>query len=173
MPTLLDIQYFDWLIKQIDVPKGKEYDKLFEQMHNIEFVWTVPNDDNRIQEGEELRHEFISAREFGGTLNLHKATFLEVLVALSRRVAFLAGGTPEQWAWKLVKNINLHNDRFADPLDLEYPDQIVDRIHTVIWRNYREDGRGGFFPLKEPIEDQTKIEIWAQMNAYVNERATH
>ena len=39
---------------------------------------------------------------------------------------------------------------------------------------YERDGQGGFFPLKYPTEDQTKKEIWDQMNLYVNEmnRAT-
>jgi len=39
----------------------------------------------------------------------------------------------------------------------------------LIWRDYHADGRGGFFPLTNPDTDQTKVEIWYQMNAYVTE----
>ena len=31
------------------------------------------------------------------------ATFLEVLIGLSRRAAFTAGGDAESWAWRLLK----------------------------------------------------------------------
>jgi hypothetical protein len=43
---------------------------------------------------------------------------------------------------------------------------ILDR---VIRREYEPDGTGGFFPLQNPLEDQTQVEIWYQMAAYINE----
>lgn len=167
-PTRLDLEYYEWLISQIDVPKDKTYGGLFEQMHNLEFVWTVPNDDNRLHDGLNLRTEWLQGSN--QTLDLGPATFLEVLVALSRRVAFIDGGDPEKWAWQLMKNIHVHG--YTDELPVKYPDQILDRLNTVVWRLYRSDGHGGFFPLKDPIEDQTKVEIWSQMNAYIIERTT-
>jgi hypothetical protein len=42
-------------------------------------------------------------------------------------------------------------------------------LHDLIWRDYHPDGRGGFFPLQNPDVDQTKVEIWHQLNAYVSE----
>ena len=163
-----DQEYYDWLIKKIDTPNGKSYLDLFEIMHNSEFAWTVPNDDNRAQDAIDLRNEFLDIRG-GGTLDLNVATCLEVVVALSRRVAFIADGghRSSQWAWILLKNLKLHT--FSDPLSPGRADRVRDILHDLVWRNYHADGRGGFFPLRSPEVDQTQIEIWHQLNAYVSE----
>lgn len=163
----IDFDYYDWLCKQINIPPNKNsYNDLFERMHNIEFVWTVPNDNNRLQDALDLRSEFNNGTVPG--LILDGATFLEVLIALSRRVAFTAGGDAGHWAWRLIKNIKLN--KMTDPLTEERAKKVDDTLYTVIWRIYQFDGQGGFFPLDFPAEDQTKVEIWYQMNAYVIEK---
>lgn len=161
----VDYEYYEWLVSQIHIPNGKNYGNLFERMHNLEFVWTVPNDDNRVQDGLDLRPEFLDGRR--DKLALTVVTFLEVLVGLSRRVAFTAGGDPAKWAWKLLKNLRLH--KAHDPWYDEMEQRVGDILDAVIWRTYQPDGRGGFFPLVEPDKDQTQVEIWYQMNAYVIE----
>jgi hypothetical protein len=168
MMTTVDYEYYHWLTKKIDIPNKKDYLDLFEIMHNVEFVWTVPNDDNRVQDGLDLRPEFLSIRG-GGELNLGGATCLEVLIALSRRVAFIADGGhhSSRWAWVLLKNLTLH--KFSDPLTPEKANRVNNILHDLIWRDYHPDGRGGFFPLQNPDIDQTKVEIWHQLNAYVSE----
>jgi hypothetical protein len=163
--TKLDIDYYEWLIDQIEIPNGKSYRDLFELMHNLEFVWTVPNDDNRVQDGLDLRSEFANGKV--ANLRLAGVTFLEVLIALSRRLAFTAGGEPEPWAWRLIKNLRLHKS--SDPLTNGRGNRARDILDAVIWRTYERSGRGGFFPLRNTLEDQTKVEIWYQMNAYVIE----
>jgi hypothetical protein len=160
-----DIDYYEWLISQIYIRNDKSYRGLFERMHNMEFVWTVPNDNNRIQDGLDLRYEFLNGTR--NKLTLNGATFLEVLIALSRRVAFTAGGEANLWAWKLMKNIKLN--KMSDPLTDEKASRIDVILYNLIWRIYDKNGRGGFFPLNHTLEDQTKVEIWYQMQAYVNE----
>jgi hypothetical protein len=166
--TTIDYEYYLWLTKKIDIPNGKSYLDLFERMHNAEFFWTVPNDDNRVQDGIDLRGEFLEVRG-GGDLNLQGATCLEVVVGLSRRLAFIADGghRSAQWAWTLLKNLRLH--KFSDPLTPVRQERVDEILYNVVWRNYHPDGRGGFFPLQNPDVDQTKIEIWHQLNAYVSE----
>ena len=163
--TRTDQAYFEWLVQQIHVPNDRTFYDLFERMHNLEFVWTVPNDNNRIQDGLDLRYEFLN--ENPGRLTSNGVSFLEVLVALSRRVAFTAGGNAPRWAWKLIKNLRLH--KAYDPWTAQKAHSTEEILEAVIWRTYRRDGQGGFFPLKNPSEDQTKVEIWYQMNAYVIE----
>lgn len=166
--TTVDHEYYLWLTQKIHIPNGKNYLDLFERLHNFEFVWTVPNDDNRVQDGIDLRSEFLDIRG-GGEINLSGATFLEVLIALSRRMAFIADGghRSSQWAWVLLKNVRLH--KFSDPLTPQRAARVDEILHDLVWRNYSPDGRGGFFPLQSPDVDQTKIEIWHQLNAYVSE----
>jgi hypothetical protein len=165
----IDQNYYEWLTTQIGIPNEQTYFDLFERMHNLEFVWTVPNDNNRLQDGLDLRLEFLRGTRH--SLFLGGATFLEVLIALSRRVAFIGGGDPYIWAWKLLKNLRLNKS--YDPLRDEKSNKVNDILDAVIWRTYERDGRGGFFPLKHSVEDQTKVEIWYQMNAYVIEMSQH
>lgn len=174
MTTRVDHQYFEWLISQIAIPNDKEYNELFSMMHNVEFVWTVPNDDNRVQDARELRNEFMSSvihnvDEPLTVIQLFNAgvTVLEVLVSLSRQVAWVAGGDGPHWAWTLIENLNL--ERSFDPLTKGKRRRIENVLDGLVWRTYQQNGQGGFFPLNDPEEDQTKVEIWYQMNAFVNE----
>jgi hypothetical protein len=162
----IDFEYYEWLISKIHIPNGKSYNDLFEIMHNVEFHWTVPNDNNRLQDGLDLRYEFTEGKQ--RNMDLLGPTALEILIALSRRVAFLTDRKPDRWAWKLLKNLRLTGK--SDPLTEEARVAVADILDTLIWRTYQPDGRGGFFPLLRAIEDQTKVEIWMQMNAYVTER---
>jgi hypothetical protein len=162
MITEADQQYFEWLISQIYIPNSKSYYDLFERLHETEFVWMVPNDDNRVGDGLDLRREFRNVMKGKG------ASVLEVLVALSQRTAFIAGGQDApHWAWKLLKNLRL--TRMFDPFTENKADRVEQILEDLIWRTYQPNGLGGFFPLKRPNEDQTKIEIWYQLNEYVME----
>lgn len=171
----IDQTYFNWLISQIEVKGTRTYNGLFERMHNTEFIWFVPNDDNRIHDGLDLRTEFIHDTHGWSTekildldlMHQKGASFLEVLIALSRRAAFTCGGEAQFWAWHLIENIDLQ--KMSDPLTNEKIAKIDDVFDTVIWRTYQYNGEGGFFPLNWPTEDQTKVEIWYQLNKYALE----
>jgi hypothetical protein len=121
-------------------------------MHNVEFVWTVPNDDNRVQDGLDLRPEFADGKvsEFGP----RRGTFLEVLIGISRRLEFTAGGEARHWVWRLIKNLRLH--KCHDPLTEEKYAKVRDILDAVIWRTYQSNGRGGFFPLHNPTRRSDK-----------------
>jgi hypothetical protein len=173
-PSKLDLEYFEWLTSQIAVENGKTYNELFERMHNLEFVWTVPNDDNRVADGRELRREFMDEviHRVKGILSVEQlfnkgVSILEVLVSLSRRVAWIAGGDAPHWAWTLIENLTL--ERSFDPLTKGKRRRVDDVLDRLVWRTYQRNGFGGFFPLNNPREDQTKVEVWYQMNAFVNE----
>lgn len=167
MTTQPERDYYIWLISQIAIPRNNHntYDDLFTRMHDTEFVWIVPNDDNRLQDGEDLREEFLNGAR--GKITSQPVSLLEVLIALSRRTASNAGGRPEVWAWKLIKNLRLN--KASDPLVGQKAEHVEDILEALIWRTYERHGRGSFFPLKKFIGDATKLEIWDQMQTYVNE----
>lgn len=166
--------YLHWLVEQVREERAhpaKTYWDLLRFMHTKEFVWLVPNDDNRLGDGLELRDDFFRERNIPLELldqdRYGPCSMLEVLIALSRRLAFWAEGAPEAWAWQLLANLNLH--KLADPWSKrkeKKADQILERL---IWRTYSPDGTGGFFPLLRPPQDQRKVELWYQMSAYVSE----
>lgn len=163
--------YFEWLISQIEFPRTfkKTFDGLLVRLHDTEFVWIVPGDDNRVQDARDLRLDF--RRHFiGNTSHIEfpeYVSILEVMIAVSRLLEFVAGGEAFGWAWRLIDNLGLN--RYYDPLTDNKIAKIDEILETLVWRTYDRSGRGGFFPLLFPKEDQAKVEIWYQLNAYVNE----
>lgn len=167
MTSDVSATYLEWLERHVDAPRHppKSYQGLLRLMHQKEFVWLIPNDDNRVADGLDLRREFF--RETNLQADLGPCSVLEVLVALSRRLSFAAGGKPEGWAWQMIRNLELH--KMWDPVTRRKAIVIEEILETLIWRNYEPDGQGGFFPLAWPPADQRKIEIWYQMQSYVME----
>lgn len=91
---------------------------------------------------------------------------LEMLIALSRRLSFEADGEPRAWFWHLMRNVRL--DAITD--DGSYSEKDVDKIlDSIIWRTYEPSGKGGLFPLRDAKEDQTQIELWYQLAAYLTQ----
>jgi len=171
----LDEFYFKWLYSQVGSVRqrntSKTYWSLLRQLYAKEFVWVVPNDDNRVEDGRELRHQFIEDLEIvrvdRNWMELG-CSFLEMLVALSRRLAFETEGEPLEWFWVLIANLGLQSSNDRTPMP---PEQIEEILNTVIWRTYNVDGAGGLFPLRSASQNQQKVEIWYQLCAYLLEQS--
>jgi hypothetical protein len=170
----LDELYLNWLYAQIDdieeTNKSHTHWNLANLLYKKEFIWFIPNDDNRVEDGRYLRHEFI---EDLGLVDVDPdwmalgCSVLEMLIGLSRRMSFLADGNPRDWFWHLIDNLALrYNDR------RKIPEAFVDDVlTTLICRTYKRTGHGGLFPLRRARHDQREVEIWSQLSAYLTERA--
>lgn len=171
----LDARYLDWLYKFVGSAQNRNpsrsYWVLLEVLFTKEFRWFIPNDDNRVVDGQELREEFID--ETGAERNElwleEGCSMLEMLIALSRRLEFDDETTTAfEWFWVLMDNIGLRpfvDDTYSDEFKVDV-EVILDR---VIERTYKTNGQGGLFPLKHAREDQREVEIWYQMAAYLSE----
>lgn len=173
MSPPLDELYFQWLYSQVGSVKVKDQSKtyweLLKQLHKKEFVWVVPNDDNRVEDGRDLRMEFLAEQGIDATDSYWLrmgCSMLELLVGLSRRLAFEADGEPRGWFWHMMDNLGLRIYSDARILSTDRINEILDR---VIWRTYEPDGVGGIFPLKHPKQDQREVELWYQLSAYLLE----
>lgn len=162
-----DKEYFAWLCDRVATPRDAEYSGLLSIMNSVEFVWILGNDDNRISDGRDIRHEYLLDKGYQGDVHEKGVSFLEVLIGLSERVAFLVDQEPIDWAWQLIRNVKLGG--FHDPLNGKEIRKIMQIIESVIWRRYGPDGSGGFFPLTNPKDDQRLVEVWYQMTAYIEE----
>jgi len=164
--------YLAWLGTQLrdeEPNPNRGYWGLLRAMYEKEFTWTVSMDDNRIADGLELRVDFRRDQNIRDSLmpRLGPCSFLEVLIALSRRLAFAAGGNADGWAWQLVTNLEL--DRMWDPLTPPKQRKTEEIMDRVIQRTYLPSGVGGFFPLLHPEDDMTRLDLWFQMHAYISE----
>lgn len=178
MDVPLDDLYLEWLYGQVaDLnlkAPSKTYWKLFHQLFTKEFVWLVPNDDNRVEDGRDLRREFLSVTGIRisdrSWLDLG-CSVLEMIIALARRCEFQTEATAQEWFWKLMDNLDL--TKFNDSwYRRESNEAMIDeRLNRLIFRTYSYDGSfGGLFPLKNPERDQRDVEIWYQMSAYLLEQ---
>lgn len=172
----LDEQYLTWLYSRVSPLRLKNPSRthwgLLRQMYKTQFIWWIPNDDNRMEDGRELRREFL---EEEGITNVDRnwldlgCSMLEMLIALSRRLAFEVDGESRAWFWHLVEVIELY--KFNDKKYNEEAQRIIDEtLDRIIWRNYEPDGKGGLFPLRNPSNDQRKVELWYQASAYLVEQ---
>jgi hypothetical protein len=164
-------RYLEWLTLQVGGVEINDVHPLCNLMHQKEFVWFVANDDNRIEDALDLRLEFLYDQGLpvpSDALRLVHVSVLEVLVALSRRMEFFCGGEAPRWAWVLLEHLNLTS--YRGRITPKKREEIAEILERLIWRQYNEDGTGGFFPLAWPKENQTKIEIWYQLQNWIGEQ---
>ncbi len=170
----LENAYFKWLCAKVIKTQRPStpsltYWKLLRILHNTEFVWVVRGDDNRAEDGIELRGEFIFEskietppdwREIGCSL-------LEMLIAFSRRAQFTTGISAQDWFWEFLEN--LHLAELNDGYGFNEED-VEDILDGFVWRTYNMDGEGGMLPLLNPNKDQRAVEIWYQFSDYLIDR---
>lgn len=174
MSEPLDELYFQWLYSCVADPEQDfTYWNVLRVLYETEFVWNVPNDENRVGDAKALREKFINTQG----IRLRRSdkdwvdigcSMLEVMVALSERLEYEADeGRAHYWFWVLMENIGL--SEFNDSYELP-EEHVRDVLEMVIHRYYQPNGHGGFFPLKNPQDDQRHVELWYQLNEYVMER---
>lgn len=176
----LDELYLQWLYKQVADPGFEDrtltFWKIFKVLFEKEFVWIVPNDENRIGDGKALRIAFCEEMGFsevdGCWIELG-CSMLELMVGLAKRLEEEAlEGKAHYWFWAhLMENIGLSRMNDKRRFTKKTLEMIDDILETIIYRTYNSSGLGGFFPLIEPQHDQREREIWYQLNDYILEQS--
>lgn len=166
-----DDHYIEWLYSHVGAVSNKNpsrtWWKLFRQLYSIEFVWLIANDDNRVADGLELRDDFIE--EYGPVPEEWRnmgCSFLEMLIALARRVSYQTDVAPDECFWIMLDNIGLRrlNDKvFTRAMAVK----VTEIVETVIYRTYNPNGHGGLFPQRSATNDQRRVELWYQMSEWV------
>lgn len=167
-------EYFEWLCELIDskrFSKQVSYRKLLMHLHNIEFTWFIPRDDNRADDGIQLRRKFGLAR---GDLSVQRylngpCSVLEMMVALAVRCEdwimddVQLGNRTGQWFWGMIHNLGL-TPMTDSKFDVEFVDETIARLLN---REYEPDGKGGLFTVKHCDHDMRTVEIWCQLSWYL------
>ena len=74
------------------------------------------------------------------------------------------GNRMGQWFWNMIVNLGLgsmSDSRF----DAEYTDNVIFRFMD---RKYKRNGEGGLFTVERCKSDMRSVEIWYQMNWYLD-----
>lgn len=167
----IDGLYFNWLrakVLDFDTPSFMYLD-LLRIMFQTQFVWYIYGDDNRIKDGLELRDHFLRESRVENDPYWYESpcSVLEVLIALADRACFVTEIPLKDWFWKFVTNLRLDGYRTVSRVDAVLVNRVIE---GWVQRAYDRSGDGGIFPLREPKEDQTKIELWYQMNRYFDDQ---
>lgn len=164
--------YFEWLISKVCSTDFEYfmYRLLLEYLYNEPFRWTIFMDQNRAADGLELRAIYTDVTGKpcgkGGTCSV-----LEVLIALAircdqdlmydRDIGSRAG----EWFWQMISNMGLYYDddiHFREEDAREALDRFMDRT-------YDRDGYGGPFYVENSPTDMRLLELWEQLNLYIEE----
>jgi hypothetical protein len=174
-------RYFDFLCSIVGVEhNGNKFVELLWQLHGMVFYALVPNDANRGVDGEQLRDKYIDevgpqgSSSLPGTGGHGQCTVLEMMIALAYRIEFDMSGSQwdrsvAEWFWLLVENLGLTWAEDGSYAHDETPVEVGNIVSTMLDRRYKRNGRGGLFPLKTAKMDQRKVELWYQMNYWLNE----
>ena len=167
-------EYFEWLCELVDIKrfsKRVSYRKLLSHLHNIEFTWFIPYDDNRADDGIQLRRRYALECHDMDLIDYISGpcSVLEMMAALAIRceenimddTAF--GNRTGQWFWGMIHNLGLSPMTDSD-FDREYIDDVIARF---LDREYEPDGRGGLFTIKNCEYDLRTVEIWRQLSWYL------
>lgn len=181
--------YFQWLCMLVhldDDEAGNCYIALADILHHMEFYALISMDENRIEDGLDLRTEWLERIHEAGyffpetSLDYTSCSVLEVLVGMAVRCENQIMWDPDYgdrtyiWFWEMLWNLLDANgisseDCTNDNIDEFIACQVQEAVVSLLDRSYNFDGSGGLFPLRNPRRDQRHVELWTQMNQYMLE----
>lgn len=170
--------YHEWLLDLCsDLCHPNNYNELFEKLCSIKFYSRIINDDNRIEDGRDLRLRFSESNPNWSYRDVYlylydlDCSVLEMMLALALRCEetiigdYDIGDRTHIWFNNMLSS--LHLDGMTDS---NYDEDYIDkRIDIFLKHKYESNGKGGLFTLKNPPEDLRKCEIWYQMCWYLTE----
>ena len=166
--------YLDWLKNQIEYFDGPSHNILLEHLYTLSFTPRINRDINRESDGIRLRDEYFVDGVDEESIIDTPCSFLEFLIGLARRMNYIYSRIDEDRTrdcfWMMIDNLELtcFDDRYLSRAPGRIR-AITEAVNIVVDRTYEEDGSGGLFPLKHPRENQRNVEIWYQMQQYLNE----
>ena len=165
----LNSEYFEWLYDLVSdrrFARSVSYRELLLYLHSTPFLYTIPKDENRAEDGICLRDRFPGrARTM-----FDECSLLEMMIALAIRCEesimddTAMGDRTAQWFWSMISSLGLggmNDERF----DVRLVDDVIWRFQN---RKYDRDGRGGLFTVRNSDRDLRKVEIWIQMLWYLD-----
>lgn len=171
--------YFEWMYELVSgdrFAKGLTYRRLLTFLHDVEFTYFVPYDENRAAEGIALRYRYCLIHECEHLEHFLSGpcSVLEMMAALAIRCEENLMDDPElgdrtgQWFWEMITTMGLgsmNDSNFNEWL-------VADVVSRFLDRDYEPDGRGGLFRVRGFTRDMRKMEIWHQLMAYINNMMT-
>lgn len=170
-------EYFEWMYGIVCGERFSScisYRKLLARLHNTEFIYILQRDENRAEDGIDLRYRF----EYDNQEKIHDVkryldgpcSVLEMMIALAIRCEESIMDNPNlgnrtgQWFWGMIANLGL-GDMVDDKFDRVYVDMVISRLLN---REYEPNGKGGLFTVRNRKKDLRTVEIWCQLQWFLD-----
>jgi len=167
----IETEYFKWLCAKVLERGTQNYVDLLFIMYKTEFVWVVPADRNREEDGIELRLDYLretfQKRDTDYSWYNQPCSILEVLVAFAKRASFQTDIPVADWFHIFLENLKLDDYRRVSESDIPVIEEI---LYNFVWRTYDLNGDGGLFPMLHSTNNQKDVEIWYQFCEYLEDR---
>ena len=173
----LNEEYFEWMFRLVceECHRGFSYQRLLRYLNNIDFQYFLPMDGNRAEDGIDLRYRFGYEKKYAGSiiatrLDNRPCSVLEMLIALAFRCEEHImddpdfGNRMDQWFWSMIDSLGL-STMTDTQFDAVYTNSVIFKFMD---RNYKRNGKGGLFTVEGRKEDMRSIDIWSQMNWYLD-----
>ena len=174
----LNERYFEWmcqLVYEKRYTEGLSYYRLLDHIHHIDFSYILDMDGNRAEDGIDLRYRFgyensYEASIIASFLDNRPCSVLEMMIALAFRCEEHIMDDPDmgnrmgEWFWGMISNLGLLSMDDSQ-FDSAQVDEIVYRFMN---RAYKPNGEGGLFTVQNCRYDMRSVEIWYQMNWYLD-----
>lgn len=173
--------YFQWLCETIHADMIEvSYWLLMNDLHRTTFLWCgdIPRDENRAADGKSLREIWFRDLGIDGDVNdilPMPCTVLEALIGMAGRMDFELSESEgsrnrtSEMFWDMISNLGLIPMSDDVYHELGGEKTVQEKLKHWMMRRYEPDGRGGIFPLPFTDTDQRKVELWVQMQTYLNE----
>ena len=173
---LINSDYFAWMYERMcgdRFSRRVSFRKLLSYLHNTEFKYLLPMDENRAEDGTYLRYLF--ALDYTSVSRADEyldgpCSVLEMMVALSLccEEDYMddpdVGNRTGQWFWGMIVNLGL-----GSMIDSRFDRRIVDEVvGRFLDREYEPNGKGGLFTIRRCDRDLRDVEIWHQMCWYLD-----
>lgn len=171
----MKVTYFNWMCSLLG-DKKVQYHKLLNYLFCVDFNYTNCMDENREEDGIDLRYRFGYEKGFkqpivSTHLDNKPCSILEMMVALSLRCEENIMDNPDLgnrtdcWFWCMIDSLGLK--KMTNGLfDNTYVDDVIARFMR---KKYKRNGEGGLFTINHSRFDMRTAEIWIQMCEYLDD----
>lgn len=170
--------YFEWMYRLVCGEGGRDlsFRKLLMRLYDLDYQYTLPMDENRWTDGVQLRYRYgrehnIPDYVVASELDTRPCSMLEMMLALSLRCEETImiddhfGDRTGQWFWNMISSLGLGGETDRN-FRASHVDAVVDRFNN---RRYSPNGEGGLFRVNDRNINLLNMDIWYQMQAYIND----
>ena len=156
------MNYTRWLIQRGCL---ENYSELASVWDEIDFVWYIPEDEDKAIQALRMRDEYCYETEMPSPRQA-PASFLEVFVSITDTLTAMLYQDRESFTKSILLNVGARSYSDDGRLPSEIHEEALIIAERVMYRTYSRNGTGGLFRI--PGVDTLEMPITTQMIQWAN-----